>query len=483
MRQPEHHLTAVDSATFDAELIDGKSIRFDTVAPDFANRFGGGHYRWANVVTLRSFRTDAFALVYPSNLEDRTTPRLGRSLGERLIISREGWVLGQHLKGLQEWIELSDGATAIGEWLDRKGIKSELSSAGRIAKQMIESLGSLSGSHLIAHKKTICLLNSMAMQEVVRGAADDATRRQYEGRTVIAGVWKTLIDKRTTNQLRPLTLDEFTKHGILKLGLSVACPNCTYDNWFSLDDVSYQVTCERCLKAFPFPQGESSKQWKYRATGPFSVPDFAQGAYCVALTLDMFSDKLSGRSHGPMTYTTGLNLKHKQFDREVDFAFWRSESVTAGQRTEPRFVFGEAKSFAEGAVTDRDIKALKLVANAVPGSIVVVSVLKPDFGNDEKERLTEFTKWGWELFHGRPRAQVLLLTGIELFADFDVQMAWKNAGDPYPDDADYDVFHDLDTFAQTTQKIHLGLDYYTLSMSADLRSPSHPSGHEPSGQN
>ena len=27
----------------------------------------------------------------------------------------------------------------------------------------------------------------MAMQEAVRGAADDATRRQYEGRTVIAG--------------------------------------------------------------------------------------------------------------------------------------------------------------------------------------------------------------------------------------------------------------------------------------------------------
>ena len=50
---------------------------------------------------------------------------------------------------------------------------------------------------------------------------------------------------------------------------------------------------------------------------------------------------------------------------------------------EPRFVFGEAKSFAKEAVTDRDIKALKVVADAVPGSVVVVSVLKSDFGNDE----------------------------------------------------------------------------------------------------
>ena len=124
----------------------------------------------------------------------------------------------------------------------------------------------------------------------------------------------------------------------------------------------------------------------------------------------------------------------------------------------------EAKSFAKEAVTDRDIKALKVVADAVPGSVVVVSVLKSDFGNDEKERLAEFTKWGWELTHGRPRAQVLLLTGIELFADFDVQMAWKHAGAPYPGDPLLDVFHDLDTFAHATQKIHLGLDYY-----ADLR--------------
>ena len=159
-----------------------------------------------------------------------------------------------------------------------------------------------------------------------------------------------------------------------------------------------------------------------------------------------------------MTYTTGLNLKHKHFDREVDFAFWHSESVIAGQRTEPRFVFGEAKSFSKEAVTDRDIKALTLVADAVPGSVVVVSVLKRDFGNEEKERLAEFTKWGWELIHGRPRAQVLILIGIELFADFDVQMAWKHAGAPYPGDPLLDVFHDLDTFAHTTQKIHLGLD-------------------------
>ena len=212
------------------------------------------------------------ALTYPSNLEDRTTPRQFGRPGARLIITREGWVLGQQFKGLPEWLTLSDGPTAIAEWLESKGMKAELSDAGRNAMQMIESLGSLWGSHLIADEETIRLLNRMAMQEEVMGVADEATRRQYEGRTAKTREWQTLISRRANNHLPRLTLDEFTKRGILKLGLAFACSNCTHGNWFGLDDVSYEVMCERCLKTFPFPQGETSARWKYRVTGAFSVP-------------------------------------------------------------------------------------------------------------------------------------------------------------------------------------------------------------------
>ena len=456
----ERHTITVDKTSFDIDLIENNTVCFDTIAPSFANRFGAGCHRWANVVTLNSFQTDTFALSYPSNLENRTTPRLFRSLLERPIISREGWVLGQEHKGLREWIELSDGSTAIREWLQHKGIKSELSSAGRIARQVLESLGSLWRVHLLADEETINLLNSMAMQEVVAGKVGDRTRRQYEGRTVQAGRWENLVKKRSENQIQRLVLDDFTKCGILKLGLGVECPNCTHNNWFGLDDVDYEVRCERCLKAFSFPQGTKSPRWKYRVTGPYSVPNFAEGSYCVALTLNLFSHKLSGSPHVRMTYTTGLNLIHEKFEREIDFAFWHSNSRTLGQSTEPYFVFGEAKSFADEAVTDHDIESLKFLAENVPGSIVVISVLKTSFCDAEKARLVDLTKWGWEEVDGRPRAQVLLLTGIELFEDLHVEEAWKDAGAPYPQDADHGLFYDLNEFAQATQRIHLDLDYY-----------------------
>lgn len=458
----ERHTLEVDSASLDAELTDRKTIQFDTLAPGFAERYGGGRYRWVNVVTLSSFQRDTLALTYPSNLEDRTMPRHFGGPAAPLIIAREGWVLGQRFKGLPVWLNLSDGPTAIAEWLESKRINAELSDAGRNATQMIESLGSLRGSHLIADEETIRLLDRMATQEEVRDAANETTSRHYEGRTAQAREWQTLISRRAKNNLRRLTLDDFTTRGILKLGLAFACSNCTHANWFGLDDVSYEVMCERCLKAFPFPQGDTSARWKYRVTGAFSVPNFAQGAYCVVLTLNLFHLELMLSSEVGITYATGLNLTHERFQREIDFAFWCSNSSAFGQRGEPRFVFGEAKSFAREAVSDGDIEGLKLVAEAVPGSIIIVSVLKSTFSDAEKKRLVDFTRWGWETIDSRPRGQLLLLTGVELFSGLDVRMAWERVGAPYPEKTNYYMFHDLDAFARTTQKIHLGLDYYAV---------------------
>ena len=349
----ERHVLKVDGTTLDTNLTDGNTVRFDTVSPEFANPFSSGHHRWVNVVKMRSYQPDVLALTYPSNLEDRTTPRLFRALLTRPVISREGWVLGQRHKGLKEYIELSDGPSAIGEWLARKEIKSTLSGAGRIAKQMIESLGNLGGSHLIDDKETIQLLNKMATQEVVRGATDNETLRQYEGRTVNAAVWEQLISKRRENGFRRLTLDEFAEHGILRLGLAVRCTNCAHGNWFGLDDVGYDVICERCLKTFSFPQRPGMTQWKYRVTGPFSVPNYAEGAYCVTLTLNLFRLKMGDAIRNKITYATGITLTHGQLRERGGLRFlaqprcnprptyraslcvWRSEKLCRGSGYRP----------------------------------------------------------------------------------------------------------------------------------------------------
>ena len=81
--------------------------------------------------------------------------------------------------------------------------------------------------------------------------------------------------------------------------------------------------------------------------------------------------------------------------------------------------------------------------------------MKIAFSENEKARLAELATWGQQMVDGRPRAQVLLLTGVELFADFSVKKAWEEAGDPYPKDARHWILSDLDEFARATQQIHL----------------------------
>lgn len=51
------------------------------------------------------------------------------------------------------------------------------------------------------------------------------------------------------------------------------------------------------------------------------------------------------------------------------------------------------------------------------------------------------------------RAPVIMLTGVELFADWNVEEAWQQKGAPYPENAQMSVFSDLELFAMETQRI------------------------------
>ena len=157
--------------------------------------------------------------------------------------------------------------------------------------------------------------------------------------------------------------------------------------------------------------------------------------------------------------TAGLNLKCEAFEREIDFAFWYRKERMLDQKSEPRFVVGEAKSFAEEAIEKGDLEALQAVAKELPGTVLVVSVLKENFSEKEKQLLEKLVRWGWVSVEGRMRAPVIMLTGVELFANWTVQTSWQQKGAPYPADAQMSVFSDLELFAMETQRIHLGLDY------------------------
>jgi hypothetical protein len=255
--------------------------------------------------------------------------------------------------------------------------------------------------------------------------------------------------------------------GALKLGLAIPCENCHRQNWYSLVQLSDNLQCERCLQVFSFPQGTLNFKrtpWRYRVAGPFAVPDFAGGAYSTVLALRTFAQKI-GVGDVSITYSTNLDLKVDGQPLEIDFALWFARDWTLRESESPRLVIGEAKSFAQEAIRERDVQRMKRLASLIPGTFLAFAFLKDEPSVDERNLLRKLALWGREsLPNGNQRAPVIVLTARELFADFHISTAWKKAGRKAAALVSPAYVHidNLWTFADLTQQLYLDLDPFDV---------------------
>jgi hypothetical protein len=437
------------------------TVRFDSLAPEFAPKYHHNPFGWANILRLNNYGPDStLALNLPGDYDPETTDYLRG--GGAIIPSREGFVLPQSYKEQNEYLRIMTGQTAFSSWMKQHGVESRVSESGRITEQVIRSVSDNSwGTKLIAHEPTLKLLNKMAMS---RRTGIDGTVEEFPGSTASAAEWTSLIARRR-NDLRSkqITLDHFIKASILKLGLGIECSECTYSNWYAIGEIKEMVICDRCRREFPFPQGNISvanTPWRYRVIGPFSTPYFADGAYATALALRVFSDTLStGRAS--LTYATGLLLKtgiEPEFD--VDFSLWYQRDSIVGGEQETVAVFGEAKSFGTKCFHIEDIDRMKKVATLFPGAFLVFATLKEALHIDEIAMIAEFARWGREpLDDGRPRAPVIVLTGVEMFTPWHISETWKGLDGKHKEFASqgYLQLENLWTLADITQQIYLEL--------------------------
>ena len=467
VRRPQR--AEIEAATTDLELsISGESpdkyCRFTALSPELTSGFGEySEARWANVLKIRSYHTnDTLALALPSSFTAVAAGRL--RLGETAVISRDGVVLLQKSKYHSEWFNLLTGDQAFGIWLNHAGVSSKRSEPGRITEQMLASLGGFWGTSLIADRRTLELLDRMSKSVKTYASG---TVEEFPERSAAVKDWQDLLSRRSSGPRgyrRAADLDRFIEAKILRLGLELTCTNCSKRNWVGIGDLKEQITCERCLKTFAFPQGSLNFQhtpWRYRVIGPYSVPDYGGGAYSTVLALAVFARRL-GSDEPNMTYTTGLELQigeGKPF--EVDFAFWYQRNRMFGRKEEPALVFGEAKSFGTEAFKAADVARMRKLAEKFPGAFMVFATLKDELSGDEAKAIGEFATWGREkLANGLPRAPVIALTGNELFCDWRLEQTWKEMGGQRaalvtPPAARLDNLHRL---ARFTQQVCLGLN-------------------------
>lgn len=435
------------------------TARFEALAPDFAAQYGGHDLRWVNAVQLSVYGAAGVASVVPFNTFDWNWPRLDY-MGETVAVGSEGWVFGQRYKEATKSIQLHRPEEIIIGALRRAGIEAKLSEPGHIAKQVLEHLGGMWGVHLLADRPTLVMMNEMAGGLRRRARDGVETEEVFDRRSKPLKDWKDLLARRNQPGRRPKALLEaFTNRNIIRVGVETVCPHCQAANWHSLTAADYVLGCERCLKKYPFPQADirsHSRNWVYRVVGPFSVPDFARGSYGALLALNVLVQ--FGASRDATTFSTALSMRFDGIDAEADFVALHARE-TMDRHQQPHLIIGEAKSFGEGdLIKATDLAKLRAIGTKLPGSVIVVSVMRDDFTPTEKTLLTRFVKWGRRPdAAGEPTNPVLLLTGVELFHEFSVGSTWKKKGGRHADFSEYNHTRNLSAFAESTQAIYLDL--------------------------
>jgi hypothetical protein len=462
------------SESFDEEVDADGYARIPTLAPDFHDRSGlHTHSCWINVIEPgTNYRNHDIALVYPSNLWQPGYPRLQSS--RRLTITREGWATPERYHIGYSLLRPAPGRQAMVDWFETQDIRATPSEAGQVAAQVISSAGGLLACGMFADKETILLLNSMAENHSEQQRDGKRIRRTIPDRAK----HRNEIDQHFIRRAKRSfgfwnRLEYFLDHSVFRAGLRVQCPTCAYYNWFDLDAISYDPTCNRCLKKFKLgqtPKDLRDFQWFYRVIGPFAAPDYVRGGYAVALTLRCIAE----RHESELTWSTGLELSDPLC--EIDFAAWyrRGSTLANKEREEPVFVVGEAKSFGRNAIDSDSIESLRQVGERFSGAVLIVSSLKSiaEYTTSELDLLKNLARWGRARHvFGKPRNPVIVLTGTELFAVHGIREAWRTAGgnaSKFVQHAATDL-SDLHQLAECTQQLYLGLppfhaDFHELSL-------------------
>lgn len=430
-----------EETSVDVQAVNNR-ISFPDLSPQFAERFGGRNTpRWANVIQLSDYsHAPDFASVIPPGTPDldktlETSERNGVwSTGEGIVIP------SQHIEWTHRW-RLPTSAQIFAAYMEAKGFQFKISSAGNIAFQIVRSLNGPWGVSSISGEEIIKLLNKMA-----------------QGSTVNVNEWVGLLKKHSRNNAEVATrrLNYLLAHKVLQLGLQLQCPHCSQRTWFSLENVRESLNCEKCLQSYEFPAATPPKDnnWHYRSIGPFSVKNYAQGSYCVAIVLRFFAQCL----HSEITWMPSFNLKGKGAELESDFGFFWQQS--RHKRTNPTLVLGECKTYDR--FEKKDIDRARKMADAFPGSVLAFCTLRKHLENSEKKTIAALARkgrrrWKAEKWHN----PVLVLTGTELMSDFGPPHCWKDLGGEFATFADtYHGYNGIQELCEATQRLHLGMESY-----------------------
>lgn len=420
-----------------------ENVNFHAIDPAFINQSGGHDSpRYANVIELRTYcDDDLYAEVIPDCGAELTNVLSGIGLTrEWKFTKKESAYFPKH----ENWrirMPIPKAEDAFKAWLLDNGFEAKLSSAGRIAKQMIKRLGGVWGLNIIANKELIDLLRKME-------DGKEMDKEAFWGR--ISRTGHTKYFRADASRI----LKRYINAGMFRLGAKIQCPICSHYCWYDIDSLKYKLQCSNCLDNFDLPSNSPDKiKWSYRTFGPFSLNGSAEGAYSTLLVLRLFSTVLDAATTPMMNFLTKIDGSEKEIDLGLLLKEHRYD-----HEDEVRPAFAECKTYNE--FEKSDVEKLAKLAKRFPGAVLVFATLRDTLTKREVKLLKPLVNkcrryWKDE----QPYNPVLILTKTELFADMSVEQAWKDSKDEkYKKFAERDYYSDrLFHICDATQQLYLGM--------------------------
>jgi hypothetical protein len=387
--------------------------------PTFADKDGiHSEGRCANDIEFRFYGADEYlAEVFP--------PSSGAHFEHAIsgVGSWRDWRVGRHglvkivANDLKEARDIPSAESVVFAWLTDLGWNPKLSAAGLLAKQMYRVLD---GQPFALHNpKLLGLLERMnggLVKDSLEPVEDNKVTQERD--MPVAELKNRVQSFGGRGDLYGYLL----KKRILRLGLRVQCPHCTRHSWFPLDAVGDTFSCPRCLNAFPALDNLESSVWSYKTAGPFSVPNYADGAYAVLLTVQCFEDRKMTTMR--MTPALSFTAEKNGAKLEADFALFWQEAVF-GERKEG-LAFGECKTYRQ--FEERDFRRMREIAKAFPGAVLVFSTLRKELTDFEIKKIASIARRGRKYWKSeRPLNPVLVLTGTELLSFSGAPHWWDDA--------------------------------------------------------
>lgn len=430
------------------DIFDAKEIRitFRSLLPKFAKKFRfHGEPRCANEVSFRFYGTGEYiAEVFPKSSGDKFIRAISgwTSLRGDWRVGRNGLVkLVKDTYNTTQAVPLSE--KVFFAWLEDRGWKPKLSPSGLLAKQIYKKLdGYLS---ILKNEKLLRLLEHMNGGSVQPDGSAVGVNAIKQERDLLVGEVKRRLH--AISPERNLH-DRMIKRGFFRLGLRLQCPHCMRHSWYPLQSIEDSFSCPRCLDTFNAVGNLDGAKWSYKTTGPFSVANYAEGAYAVLLTLDFFHEHNLVTMR--MTPTTSFVVEdHDKKNLEVDLAAFWQDSVF-GEKNDG-LLFGECKTY--GKFKAEDFERMKFLAKTFPGAVLVFSTLRKSLSPQEIKGIASIAKQGRRYWKPeKPINPVMILTGTELLSDLGPPYCWEDS-----QKKNFDRVAGLLRVCDTTQQIYLNL--------------------------